>query len=331
MEIDQLKLLFMKKKYVNLTIFLVVFVMISFFVSCNNNETGSDTAAKTDSAKLMIERGKYLANYVSGCIDCHSQRDYTKFSGLIVKGTEGMGGEVFNEIYAIPGVVFAKNITPDTVNGIGKWTDEEIVRAITRGINKKGDTLFPIMPYVHYNQMSREDIYSIIAYLRTLKPNSNKVTERKLFIPLTEAYPPLRSASPEDNVKPDVSDMVKYGAYVVNSAACMDCHTPMEKGKFVMDKLFSGGFTFNMGSFKVNSANITPDSLTGIGKWTEDMFLDKFKHYRDQANYVSNPGKINSIMPWSLFSKMDDFDIKAIYRYLRTLPRVNNLVEKYPK
>lgn len=322
----------MKNNYVNLTICLVIVsVSGSFMISCNNEDSSSTKNVKEDSIKTMIARGKYLAWNVSGCIDCHSLRDYNKFSGVIVNGTEGMGGEVFNEIYSIPGVVFAKNITPDTVNGIGKWTDEELVRAITQGINKNGDTLFPIMPYLHYNQMSKDDIYSIIAYLRTLKPNSNKVIERKLFVPLTAVYPPLPSKSPEDNVKPDVSDMVKYGGYMVNSAACMDCHTPMEKGQFVMSKLFSGGFHFNLGGFKVNSANITPDSLTGIGKWTEEMFLDRFKSYRDPAMYASKPGKLNSIMPWSLFAKMDDFDIKAIYRYLRTIPPVNNLVEKYPK
>ncbi|MBK8496971.1 MAG: c-type cytochrome [Chitinophagaceae bacterium] len=118
---------------------------------------------------------------------------------------------------------------------------------------------------------------------------------------------------------------------MVNSATCMDCHTPMENGKYVISKKFSGGFHYNLGSFKVNSANITPDTATGIGKWTEEMFLDKFKHYREPALYVSDPGKKNSIMPWSLFAKMDDVDIKAIYRYLQTIPPVNNLVEKYPK
>ena len=328
-----IKSTFMKKNYKSLLLGIVtIFALFPFLNSCNNDENSSTSKAlKEDSVKKVVARGEYLAYHVSGCIDCHSQRDYKQFSGPVIKGTEGMGGEVFNEIYAIPGVVFARNITPDTVNGIGKWTDEEIARTITTGINKNGDTLFPIMPYPHYNQMSKEDVYSIIAFLRTLKPNSNKVPERKLFIPLSAAYPPLQSASLDNNVKPDVSDMVKYGAYVVNSAACMDCHTPMDKGKYIMDKLFSGGFTFNMGSFVVNSANITPDSLTGIGKWTEEMFLDKFKHYRDPAIYATNPGKVNSIMPWNLFANMDDFDIKAIYRYLRTIPPVTHLVEKYPK
>ncbi|MBK8521311.1 MAG: c-type cytochrome [Chitinophagaceae bacterium] len=315
-----------------ITVSLVaIFATGFFFISCNSNESSSDKTVDKDSLKVMIERGKYLAHDVSGCINCHSQRDYNKFSGHIVPGTEGKGGEVFNEIYGIPGVVFAKNITPDTTQGIGKWTDEEIVKAITMGIRKNGDTLYPIMPYPHYNQMSKEDIYSIVAYIRTLKPNNNKVPERYLSTPVSFAYPVLKSNSLESNIKPDVSDIVKYGAYVVNSAACMDCHTPMENGKYKMDEVFSGGFTFNLGTFVANTANITPDSLTGIGKWTEEMFLEKFKGYRDPARFATNPGKINSIMPWSLFSKMDDFDIKAIYRYLRTVKPVKHAVEKYPK
>lgn len=321
----------MQKKIVSLFIFfVVVLTFFSFLISCNNNETGS-TAKAGDEDSAKIARGDYLTHHVSGCIDCHSQRDYKKFSGVIKAGTEGMGGEVFNEIYAVPGVVFARNITSDTVNGIGKWTDAEIINAITKGISKNGDTLFPIMPYAHYNQMSKDDIFSIIACLRTLKPNSNKVPERLLSIPLSAVYPQLQSTSLENNIKPAVTDIVKYGGYMVNIASCMDCHTPMEKGKFDMTKLFSGGFTFNMGSFVVNSANITSDTATGIGKWTEEMFLDKFKACRDPAKYASNPGKINSIMPWSLFAGMDDYDLTAIYRYLQTIPPITNKVEKYPQ
>ena len=321
----------MKRNYFSLAVCLV-FVLLSFFISCNNNESGSPAnAGNEDSLKKIVERGKYLAHYVSMCIDCHSERDFNKLAGPVKEGTEGMGGEVFDEKLDVPGKVYARNITPDTVNGIGKWTDDEIARAITKGINKNGDTLFPVMPYPHYNGMSKEDVYSIITYIRTLKPNGNKVPDRKLMIPASMAYPPLQSAPLESNMKPDVLDMVKYGGYMLNSAACMDCHTPMEKGQFVMSKFMAGGRTFDMGIFKVTSGNITPDSVTGIGKWTEAMFLDKFKNYRDEAAYSTNPGKNNSIMPWTLYANMDDFDIKAIYRYLRTLPAVNNLVEKYPK
>ncbi|HMU10660.1 MAG TPA: c-type cytochrome [Ferruginibacter sp.] len=322
----------MNRNFWGLALCLVLFVTsLTFFSSCNNEDNKSTAAAgNEDSVKKILERGKYLAHHVALCMDCHSHRDFNQFSGPPVEGTEGIGGDEFNQLIGVPGVVYARNITPDTVNGIGKWTDEEIARVITRGITKNGDTLFPIMPYPHYNTMSKEDIYSIIAYIRTLKPNSNKVPDRKLMIPMSLAYPPLQSASLENNVKPDVSDIVKYGAYMWNSAACMDCHTPMEKGQFVMSKLMAGGRPFDLGIFMVTSPNITPDTATGIGKWTEQMFLDKFRNYRDKASYSANPGKNNSIMPWSMYAYMDEFDLKAIYRFMQTLPAVNNKVEKYP-
>jgi len=324
----------MKKGHLSLTLILIAFVtFFSALNSCNNNDSGGTavTAGNEDSAKKTVERGKYLAHHVTLCMDCHSHRDYTQFAGPPIEGTEGMGGEFFDMKNDIPGTVYVRNITPDTVNGIGKWTDEEIARAITKGISRNGDTLFPLMPYPHYNMLSKDDVYSIIAYMRTLKPNDNKVPERKLFIPISLAYPPLRSSSLENNVKPDVNDMVKYGEYVTNSAACMDCHTPMEKGQFVMPMYMAGGRNFDMGSFRVTTPNITPDSATGIGTWTEAMFLDKFKIYREAAAYKTNPGKLNSIMPWVMYANMEDFDIKAIYRYLRTLPAINHKVEKYPK
>ena len=59
--------------------------------------------------------------------------------------------------------------------GIGTWTDDEILRAVTQGISKNGDTLFPLMPYMSYNRMAKDDLLSIIAYIRTLKPIKNKV------------------------------------------------------------------------------------------------------------------------------------------------------------
>lgn len=323
----------MKNKFLSFSIVLIALVaFFSFFNSCNSGENEvAPEAGKEDSIKKAVERGRYLANHVSMCMDCHSHRDFNHFSGPMIAGTEGMGGELFDQKLDVPGIIYSRNITPDTVNGIGKWTDDEIARAITKGISRNGDTLFPLMPYPHYNGMSRDEVYNIIAYIRTLKPNNNKIQERKLFIPISMAYPPLRSTALENNVKPDVSDMVKYGEYMTNIAVCMDCHTPMEQGQFSMQKYMAGGWKIDMGSFVVNVANITPDSATGIGTWTEEMFLEKFKLYRDPAVVRNNPGKNNSLMPWTMYAQMDDFDIKAIYRYLRTIPAVNNKVEKYPK
>ncbi|MBL0274443.1 MAG: hypothetical protein IPQ06_15630 [Chitinophagaceae bacterium] len=96
-------------------------------------------------------------------------------------------------------------------------------------------------------------------------------------------------------------------------------------------RMFAGGYKFDLGSNKANSANITPDSATGIGAWTEERFLTKFTQYREEKAYNYNPGNQNSIMPLSILAGIKDEDLKAIYAYLRTVKPVTNAVEKFPK
>src|SRR5690606_1510995 len=66
-----------------------------------------------------------------------------------------------------PGRFISSNITPF---GVGDWTDGELFRLITTGVNRDGDAIFPVMPYHQFGQLDREDIESVIAYLRTLEP-----------------------------------------------------------------------------------------------------------------------------------------------------------------
>jgi len=79
----------------------------------------------------IIERGRYLANHVAVCMDCHSTRDWDAFSGPIVPGTEGAGGERFGKELGFPGTFYAANITPA---GLSQWSDGEILRAIASNI-----------------------------------------------------------------------------------------------------------------------------------------------------------------------------------------------------
>ena len=313
--------------------------IISFYFTACNNEPKTETAdsavkpnVNEDSIKKVVERGQYLANHVAICMDCHSQRDWGKFSGPLVPGSEGMGGEIFDQKLAgVPGVLHAKNITPDIETGIGSWTDDEIIRAVTTGISKKGDTLFPLMPYPAYNHMAKEDLLSIIAYLRTLKPVKNKVADRQLMIPISMAYPPGLKASIDSNRRPPMDNQLAYGGYMTTISGCSECHTPMIKGAFDFKHALSGGHIFDGGSFRVASANITPDSTTGIGTWTEERFLNKFIPYRKEAAYNFASGKQNTIMPLTCYAGMEDYDLKAIYAFLRTIPPVRNKIEKYPK
>jgi len=128
-----------------------------------------------------LARGAYLANHVSVCIDCHSTRNWEYFSGPPVAGTEGKGGEVFDESLGFPGTIYAHNITPAA---LGSVNDGVVYRAIATGVDKNGKAMFPLMPYQHINLMSEEDILSIIAYIRKLKPIENSPLLTTLKFPM---------------------------------------------------------------------------------------------------------------------------------------------------
>jgi mono/diheme cytochrome c family protein len=275
-----------------------------------------------DSVAAKIARGGYLVNAVANCMHCHADRDFTKFGGPPVPGTEGKGGQKKG--------VFVSNITPTI---LGSWTDAEIKRAITTGITNMGDTLFFTMPYMNYKYLTPYDAESIIAYLRTLKPLADSVPKRNL-----DQWQPGRLSAlyhefyvndlyqQLDNPQPG-TDLEK-GKYLVTIAGCVGCHTMLDRERlaFKKDSLFAGGQLSNKpgNRFKVISANITPDTATGIGLWTEEVFLSKFQHYRNREAYDYNPGKYNSEMPWTIFANMTDDDIRSIYRYLRTIKPIHH-------
>ena len=118
-----------------------------------------------------IARGKYLADHVAACTDCHSQRDWARYAGPVKDGTYGAGGEVFDESMGMPGRVVSRNITP---GALGDWTDGEILRAMTAGVSRDGSPLFPLMPYLDYGaHMDPEDAKAIVSYLRTIPASSH--------------------------------------------------------------------------------------------------------------------------------------------------------------
>jgi len=271
----------------------------------------------------LVERGRYLANRIAVCIDCHSTRDWSKFGGPPIPGTEGKGGEVFPEEFGFPGTFVAPNITPA---GIGSWTDGEIARTFTTGVNAKGRPLFPIMPYLAYRTMCERDVRAIVAYVRTLSPIENQVPESKPSFPFslilrTIPGPP----DPQPCVEPAAT--AEYGKYLVKLASCVECHTPAAEGKLIAGREFGGGREFPMPWGLLRSANITPDD-TGIGKWTEEQFIGRFRAYADKELPVKE-GEFNSIMPWTMYGGMSDLDLRAIYAYLRTQQPIANRVEPF--
>ena len=278
-----------------------------------------------------LARGQYLVENVVGCVVCHADRDFAKYTGPVVAGTKGKGGQRFG-FGDEPFVLYARNITPE---GIGDWTDGELIRAITSGVSRDGTPLFPLMPYTHYAKLAREDVEAIVAYVRTLPPvPAQPLPSRQLNFPLPLIVRTI-PAAPSHRPLPPPTDRVAYGEYLVNAAVCSDCHTPMDdQGAPLAGMDFAGGTPFMPGGVGlVRSANITPDAMTGIGTWTEDQFLEKFRAFRGApVRDLDGEERLqNTEMPWPNYAGMTDDDLRAIYAYLRSLPPVINRVEKHPR
>jgi hypothetical protein len=273
----------------------------------------------------MYDRGKYLVNHVTMCMDCHADKQQEYFSGPIVKGTEGKGGQ---QIPGVPGEVYASNITRYGLQG---WRDENVLHAITVGVDKEGGPLAPMMPYSEYRYLATEDAMAIVFYTRGLKAIANDVPESSIDFPLNLIFRTLpQDAEPQRLPKP--SDKVATGKYLARIAGCMFCHTPMEQGVPVAGKSLAGGHEFPLpGMGVVRSSNITPDEKTGIGSWSQKAFVERFKTYADSAGQhipVSEVG-FQTVMPWTLLAGMRDRDLQAIYSYLQTVAPIENSVERF--
>lgn len=287
------------------------------------NVTAPDITVEVTPDRL--ERGAYLFNYGAGCVDCHSQRKDDLFGHPLRPGTAGMGGHTWQ----LPvGTFHAPNITPAA---LGDWSDGEIYRAIVSGVSKNGDALFPLMPWPRYAKMSKEDVLSIIAYMKTLPPIENEVPESSIDFPVNLMVN-LMPALPDHQPMPDKDDLVAYGEYVVNLSACSDCHTPMDdRGQYIDELYMSGGNPFPQptGGAAI-SMNITPHP-NGIGDMSEAEFVHLFKMYSDSA-YVHKSvghGDFNSEMPWLYYAELDTLDIRAMYAYLMSLQPVDTKHDRF--
>ena len=211
-------------------------------------------------AAEAIERGRYLAWHVTGCLGCHSEVDVTLSGEPVKPGREGSGRD-FGEVPGFPGRLRAGNLTPDRETGIGAWTDGEMLRAMREGVGKDGRTLFPMMPYQSYAKaLSDADSLAVIAYLRTLKPIKNAVEPSSIDFPvsmLIRGVPaPLEQGAP---ALP--ADSLERGQRLLTLASCHDCHDAIDdKRNVIPGRELSGGAEFPIpGKGSIYAANITSD------------------------------------------------------------------------
>ena len=302
-----------------MVIALIIFVEIS--AGKKLDAPYPEIRAVQDSA--VIARGKYLAYGPAHCASCHVPMDRLKDvdQGIEVPLSGGW------EFDIPPGTFRAPNITPDMETGIGKLTDSELARTLRHSVGSDGRFIFPFMPF---QEMSDEDLTAVISLLRSQEPVRHAVlpTELRLLGKGLVAFGVLKPKGP--SIKPPVAvakaPTVEYGRYIANNIAnCRACHTKMDMvtGNAIGPE-FAGGNEFGVDPFSEGysfvTPNLTPHKEFGIiAHWSEEAFVGRFKAGRVHKG---------SPMPWGSFSKMDETELKALYRYLMSLEPVAHKIEK---
>jgi mono/diheme cytochrome c family protein len=169
------------------------------------------------------------------------------------------------------------------------------------------------MPTGFYDILTDRDLNAIVAYLRTIKPIKNKVPDPIYKMPqIRQVFPGAEKPLPASAMK----DKVKRGFYLATIGHCMECHTPMEKGRRLFKtRLGAGGFEFP-GPWGVSvSRNITSSKTKGIGAWTDAEIKRAITTGVDKdGNHLKPP------MGFSYYAHMTDADLDDVIAWVRTLP-----------
>ena len=138
-------------------------------LSCATNQQSTAAAPKPD----PVVRGRYLTTIMS-CNDCHTPGVFWGAPDTLRR----MAGSDLGWIGPW-GVVHARNLTPDSTTGIGKWTSQQIVTALRTGSTPDGAQLAPIMPWMNYSSiLDADDAVAIASYLKSLPPVTHKNLDR---------------------------------------------------------------------------------------------------------------------------------------------------------
>jgi len=287
-----------------ISVFRSLLFWLYFCLLGANNTIGQD----------LIEKGKYIFHASGGC-SCHTD---TKNDGELLAG-----GRPINTPF---GTFFGTNITPDPVTGIGDWTDEDFVRAMTKGLSPEGDHYFPVFPYTSFHNITQEDLIALKAYLFSLPAVNKKNISHDLILPF--GWQALLTIwknvvwSPQPFISnPEKTVSWNRGAYIAQALAhCGECHTPRNLlGGLKKYLHFSGSKEGPEGEL---APNITPHKITGIGDWTKvdiSYFLET--GMKPDGDYTQ--GLMAEVIEHGYYYlKVEDLD--AVAEYLISLLPINN-------
>lgn len=259
----------------------------------------------------MVERGAYLVR-AGSCVSCHWDK----------KG----GGQPFagGRALATPfGTFYSPNLTPDKERGIGDWTDEDFVRALTHGEGRNGEDLYPVFPYTSYARMRIEDALAIKAHLATLEPapierRDNEITFPFSWRALMKGWKLLFLARAEPLADDPSRDATwNRGRYMVEALGhCGECHTPRGVlGQADATRHLLGNPTGPEGW--AVPALVGPKSE--LAQWSVEELAEYLKSGA-RPDFDSAQGPMAEVIEDST-KHLTDEDLRAISLYLKSLDR----------
>jgi len=272
------------------------------------------TITNPAAGQSLIEKGKYIFHASGGC-SCHTD---TKNDGAFLAG-----GRPINTPF---GTFFGTNISPDPATGIGKWTDEDFVRAMTKGLSPEGNHYFPVFPYTSFHNITRNDLLALKSYLFSIPAVSQNNLPHDLLVPFGRqavlmfwknvVWSPQPFSS-----NPEQTESLNRGAYIAQALAhCGECHTPRNLLGGLKSYLhFSGSKDGPEGEL---APNITPHKKTGIGDWTR-VDISYFLESGMKPDGDDTQGLMLEVIEHGYYYlKVEDLD--AVAEYLISLVPIEN-------
>ena len=259
-----------------------------------------------------VDNGKRLFT-AGGCLSCHAPPPGSGIDAALPAGGTGLPAPV--------GTFYPPNITPDRETGIGAWNDAEFISAMAYGTSPDGRHYFPAFPYTSYRYMSVSDLLDVKAYLFSLTPVRNTVSDAD--VPLAPVGRLLMGpwkwlAFTERPVASDPAkgELWNRGAYLVQGAGhCAECHTP--RNLLMISK---GGASFLAGGPHPEGKGKVP-SLRGLiarGKYKDASDLASALAYGETFGYDNissgGMGKVQTNL-----GLLPEEDVQAIAAFLADL------------
>lgn len=255
----------------------------------------------------LLKRGEYLTR-AADCIACHT---------VPKTGQAFAGGVAFKLPF---GTIYSSNITPDPVNGIGQWSDDEFVRAVREGVRRDGQKIYPAFPYTSYTQLSRDDVLAIKAYLFSQPPVAQANQPNELGFPFNQRWAMgfwNAAFFKSQRFVADAGQSPEWnrGAYLATALGhCGECHTPRNIGFGLEHRNELAGESLQ----GWRAYNITSDKEYGIGAWSDSEIASYLSTGHAQGR-GSAAGPMGEAVEHSL-QYLAPEDTAALVTYLRTVP-----------